>query len=136
MEELMINVWSLIISIIGTIITVGSLVWSFKTSKEKKTLERLIHGKLKGIAGNIVASDKSATLADIHFRKCRNEALKLDESIEKNEIIKHSHDGARDAESASRMLENLLNEVLSLQDGLFKTREIAHPKYCKENGKG
>ena len=131
----MINVWSLIISIIGTIITAGSFVYAFKTNREKKALERLIRGTLKGIAGNIVASEKSATLADRHFNSCRDEALKLDESISKKEILKHLHDGARDAESASRMLENLLNEVLSLQDGLFKTRDIVHPKYFPENGK-
>jgi hypothetical protein len=131
-----IDVSSLVISIISTIITVGSLVYAIKTNREKKSLERLIHGKLKGIAGNIVASDKSATLADTHFRKCRDKALKLDESSLKNEILVHLHDGARDAESASRMLENLLNEVLSLQNGLFKTRDIVHPKYHKENGTG
>ena len=131
----MISVWSLIISIIGTSITAGSFVYAIKTRREKKALERLIHGKLKGIAGNIVASEKSATLADNNFRRCRDEALKLVKSTLKNEILKHAHNGARDAESASRMLENLLNEVLSLQDGLFKTRDIVHPKYCKENGK-
>ena len=96
-------------------------------------MERLIHSKLKGIAGNIFASDRSASLADRHYRSCRDNALKLADSDEKNEILKHAHDGARDAEAASRMLENLLNEVLSLQDGLFKTRDKIHRIHCKDN---
>ena len=132
----MIDIWALIITVIGVIITTGSLVYAFKTNVEKKKLERLIHGKLKGIAGNIVASERSANLADIHFRKCRNLAIKLAQCNEKDQILIESHDGARDAEAASRMLENLLNEVLSLQDGLFETRDIVHPVHGKENGNG
>ena len=131
----MVSVLSLIISIIGTGMTAGSFVYANRTKREKERLERLIHGKLKGIAGNIVESEKSATWADKNFGRCRDKALELDESAPKKEILKHAHNGARDAESTSRMLNNLLNEVLSLQDGLFKTRDMVHPNLVKKTTK-
>jgi hypothetical protein len=127
-----ISVIGIAIGVIGSLIGVISLIYAYKTNREKERFEELVRDKLAGIAGNIWYSHKSADLSDKNFFKARDEAYKLDESDKKQNVLKHIHNGARDAVATKRMLLNLLGEVLSLQKGMFGTEKIAHPEMDEE----
>ena len=118
----------ILLSIVATLITTASLVYAIKTNREKKKFERLVRDKLAGIAGNVWYSKKSADLSDKNFTRARDAAYELEESDRKQNVLKHIHNGARDAVAAKRMLYNLLGEVLSMQKGMFGTDTIAHPE--------
>ena len=118
----------ILLSIVATLITTASLVYAIKTNREKKMFERLVRDKLAGIAGNVWYSQKSADLSDKNFTRARDAAYELEESDRKQNVLKHIHNGARDAVAAKRMLYNLLGEVLSMQKGMFGTDTIAHPE--------
>ncbi len=118
----------IILSIVGTLITTASLVYAIKTNREKQRFERLVRDKLAGIAGNVWYSQKSADLSDKNFTSARDAAYELEESDRKQNVLKHIHNGARDAAAAKRMLYNLLGEVLSVQKGMFGTDTIEHPE--------
>ena len=118
----------ILLSIVATLITTGSLVYAIKTNREKKKFERLVRDKLAGIAGNVWNSQKSADLSDKNFTRARDAAYELEESDRKQNVLKHIHNGARDAVAAKRMLSNLLGEVLSMQKGMFGTDTIEHPE--------
>ncbi len=121
-----------IITVISLIITTASLVYAIKTNKEKIRFEKLIKEKLAGIAGNVWNSGKSAGLSDNNFTRARDAAYELEESDKKQNVLKHIHNGARDAVAAKRMLSNLLGEVVSFQKGMFETDIIAHPEWREE----
>ncbi len=118
----------ILLSIVATLITTSSLVYAIKTNREKRKFERLVRDKLAGIAGNVWYSQKSADLSDKNFTRARDAAYELEESDRKQNVLKHIHNGARDAVAAKRMLSNLLGEVLSMQKGMFGTDTTAHPK--------
>lgn len=121
-----------IVGIVGTFITTWSFVYAIKTRSEKRKFEILVRDKLAGIAGNVWYSQKSAGLSDKNFTRTRDAAYELEESDKKQNVLKHIHNGARDAVAAKRMLSNLLNEVLSMQKGMFGTDKIAHPEKSEE----
>ncbi len=118
----------ILLSVVATVITTASLVYAIKTNKEKQRFERLVRDKLAGIAGNVWHSQRSADLSDKNFTRARNATYELEESDKKQNILKHIHNGARDAVAAKKMLSNLLGEVLSMQKGMFGTDKIAHPE--------
>ena len=118
----------LLISIFGTLITTAALVYAIKTNTEKRRFERLVRDKLAGIAGNVWYSQMSADASDRNFSRARDSAHNLEENKQKQLILKHIHNGARDAVAAKRMLSNLLCEVLSMQKGMFQTEKIVHPE--------
>jgi hypothetical protein len=122
----------LLLSIIGTLITTAALVYAVKTNTEKRKFERLVRDKLAGIAGNVWYSQMSADESDRNFSRARDSAHNLEESETKQLILKHIHNGARDAVAAKRMLSNLLCEVISMQKGMFQTEKIAHPEMHDE----
>jgi len=113
-------------TILGVALTVASLVYAAKTDREKAHLERLIKAELAGIAGNINAIRPSATWADTHLITINRHAIKLAPGEDVSTIIDSAQLGARDATAAARMLDNLLNQVLSLQKGLFGDAAVAH----------
>ncbi|HLG14099.1 MAG TPA: hypothetical protein VJH03_06145 [Blastocatellia bacterium] len=118
----------ILLTIAGTLITTASLVYAIKTNREKQRFERLVRDKLAGIAGNVWFSERSADLSDKNLTRARDAAFALEESDNKQNVLKHIHNGARDAVAAKRMLLNLLGEVLSMQKGMFGTDKIAHPE--------
>jgi len=119
-----------IVSIISIIVSVtlgtASLVYACKTNQEKKKLEDYIQAELRGLAGNIDKIRVSPEWAEHHFGEIRNQALELEPTNEMKEIVRHAQDGAKDAAAASRMIRNLLNQVLTFQEGMFGTRELVH----------
>jgi hypothetical protein len=121
-----------IVNVISAVITVASLVYAIKTNIEKKRFEKLVREKLAGIAGNVWYARRSADLSDHNFTRAREEAHNLEDSETKKNILKHIHNGARDAVAATRMLSNLLGEVTSMQKGMFGTDTIAHPERTEE----
>ena len=121
-----------IITIVSTLITIASLVYAIKTNKEKIRFEKLVKDVLAGITGNVWYARESADKADTNFTRARNETSKLEDSETKQLILRHIHNGARDAVAAKRMLINLLNEVMSMQKGMFGSNEITHPERLKE----
>lgn len=123
----------ILLSIVGTLITTGSLVYAIKTNREKQKFEKLVRDKLAGIAGNVWNSQRSADLSDKNFTKARDAAYELEENDRKQNVLKHIHNGARDAVAAKRMLSNLLGEVLSMQKGMFGTDTIAHPEMSEKH---
>jgi hypothetical protein len=117
----------LALSILGVVITTGSLVYAIKTNQEKRGRDRLVREKLAGLAGNIESTRQSAKWADGHLNNISINARKLEPNETVSAIIGGAHTGARDIVAAERMLGNLLGDVLALQRGLFGTEEIRHP---------
>ena len=117
----------LVLSIVGTALGAAGLVYAVMTNREKANLERLVRSELRGLAGNIWSIRKNPRWADRHFGRIHDIAAKLETNEQVTGILRAAQTGARDAVAAERMLGNLLNEVLCLQEGLFGTKEIEHP---------
>ena len=116
------------LSIASVALGVAGLVYGWLKDRAKATLETLIRSELRGLAGNVVNIAKNPGWADDHFKKIQAAALDLESSEVTRRILIEAQAGARDATAAERMLGNLENELLSLQEGLFETRLITHPK--------
>jgi len=121
----------LFLTIIGVVLTVGSIMYAVRANIEKQKLEKLIQQSLQGLAGNICSIRANPSWADSHLKYVQKTALTLDRNEETNKILDHIHDAARDCVAAERMLGNLLNEVLTLQMGLFATDKMLHPDMNK-----
>jgi hypothetical protein len=63
-------------------------------------------------------------------------AMKLQPNDDVSAIIDSAQLGARDATAATRMPGNLLNEVQSLQMGMFGTADTVHPDLAGSDGGG
>ena len=117
----------LIISFISVAVGVAGLVYAIMTNRQKSNLEKLISAELRGMAANIEFVQKNSNWADRHFHRINEIALKLERSEEANDIVTHAHTGARDAVAAERIVHTLLNQILTLQEGMFGTRIITDP---------
>ncbi len=121
-----------IVAIVSALITGSSLLYAIKTNKEKRKFEKLVKNVLAGIASNVWNARESADKADHNFTRARDTAHKLEDSDTKPLLLKHIHNGARDAVAAKKMLSNLLNEVKSMQTGMFGTETITHPEMSEK----
>lgn len=117
----------ILISSLGTAITVVSLFYAIKANREKEKLQSMIKAWAQGIAGNVDNIRRSPAWADEHLKSVSSAAVQLENNEHVEKIIKHAQLGARDAKATERMLSNLLNETLTLQRALFGTSEIIHP---------
>ncbi len=115
------------LSVIGAVVGIAGLIYAIMTNHAKASLERLIRAELRGFAGNIDHIRNSAHGANEHLHYIRKFAANLDQGNFVTEIIARAHVGGNDAASAERMLQNLLNQVLTLQEGMFGTREVTSP---------
>jgi hypothetical protein len=118
------DIWNIITGI-ATFIAMGIAVNEFI---KRRKLEQFTNSSLRGIAGNLAKIKQSTAWAFNNFRVAQSEAVKLTNSENKNELLIKIADGQGDAASADRMIVNLLNEILTLQEGQFGTREITHPE--------
>jgi hypothetical protein len=84
----------------------------------------MVRAKLAGIAGGIVLIRDNPRMAhkNIDHVLMRLNAVK---STEMNEIVNHLAWAQGDSAAAHRLLELLLLDVLSLQEGLFGSRLIS-----------
>ena len=116
------------LQLIGICIAIGSVIYAYMVNREKQKLENLIRALLQGFAGNICKILESAEYAWNHFVIIQDNVIGLDESKEKNNVLKSLQLGHGDITAAHRMLHNLLNEVLITQSGLFGTKIINYPQ--------
>jgi hypothetical protein len=126
--EAIFSAGELVVGILGLVVAVASLVYAKRVRHEKEEREKLVQVMLATIAGNIVHIRESPGWADRHFAHIRDQALQLQDSDQKAEIIRSAQDGSRDAVAAQRMLSDLLNVAIGLQQGLFDTESIRHPE--------
>ena len=121
-------IFELIFSIGGVVVGVACLVYAIMTNRQKKILEKLIAAELRGMAANIEWVRTNSNWADSHFNSIRDSALKIERSEELNKILTHAQSGARDAVAAERIVHTILNQILTLQEGMFGTRTITYPE--------
>ena len=117
------NTWNIITGI-ATLIGLAIAYYQFN---EKKKLERFTKSSLQGIAGNLAKIQQSTEWADSNFRATQSEAVKLPDSDIKRKITLYVHNGQGDVVASDRMVVNLFNDILTLQEGQFGTRIINHP---------
>ena len=114
---------------------VAGLVYAYMTNRANADLRALVRSSLQGLAGNIDIIHKNPVWADEHFSRIQQRALNLERGNDHvKSILDHAHLGARDFTAAERMLRNLLNEVLTIQEGMFGTRIMTHPDHIHEQG--
>ena len=116
-----------ILSIVSVALGAAGIVYAILTNRAKTRLEQYIQRHLRSLAGNIEWITASAAWAGQHFQAINETALRLERSEDVNQILTHAHDGRGDAIAAERMIKNLLNEALAIQEGQFGTRCIVHP---------
>ncbi len=118
---------NLLLAVIGIVIGIASLVYAVMTNRDKARLEKLVQAELRGLAGNIDEIRANPKWAYEHFKTIQAYALKLEERSDSvNRIHEAALYGTGDALATERLLGNLLNQVLTLQDGLFGTKVIEH----------
>ncbi len=125
------NLWA----IAGVIITTASLVYAIKTNLEKRRLERFICESLAGVAGGIETIQQNPAWADLHFAEMRDKVAQMSPTEDTKDMLKHIMDGARDVCAATRSLEILLGDVVTIQRGLFGKHEIRRPDQLHEKAK-
>ena len=125
-----------IYTIVGSVIGVAGLIYAVMTNRAKARTERLIKEELRGLSGNIDKIRDSASWAGGHLLLIHKSALNLDRNDDVNEVLTHAQVGGRDAKAAERLLDNLLNQVLTLRVGMFGTKIIEHPGTRKQAGLG
>jgi hypothetical protein len=109
---------------VGTAVTIASLVYALKTQRDRVKLEQLVKAKLRGIAGSLVAIRKNPALAHKNIDLAMK-SLELVQPNEMNGIVNYLAWAEGDSAATHRLLELLLLDVLSLQEGLFGTRIIS-----------
>ena len=131
------------LSLMGTLVSVGfgvvGLVYARMKSREKADLENLVQANLQRTAGNIDWIRESTSWGHGHLEAIHETALKLDRDEHVEEILRRANLGKADVLAAERMVWNLLNEVLSIQKGLFGpekyVRPLIPPNTAKEDEK-
>lgn len=78
------------------------------------------------MGGNICKIQQSTRWAFENFRNIQKLAVMLPDSEIKSELVILISNGQGDASASDRMLINLLNELLTVQEAQFQTREIKH----------
>ncbi len=116
----------LFLSIASVALGVAGLVFAYMTNRAKRDLEKLIQAELRGLAGNIEQIRVNPQWADTHLTNIHDLASKMERTEDVNKILQAANWGARDAIAAERMIGNLLNQVLTLQDGMFGTKIVEH----------
>lgn len=104
------------------------VLYAILTNRQKTKMENMVRIHLSGIAGNIKAIRKSTEWSWTHFDKIQNIALNLESSEVRETILKSAQLGTGDSAAADRMLENLLNNVMNIQEGMFGTTEVRYPE--------
>jgi hypothetical protein len=106
----------------------AGVLYAILTNRQKAKMENMVRIHLSGIAGNIKAIRKSTGWSWTHFGKIQNIAVNLESSEVRETILKSAQLGTGDSAAADRMLENLLNNVTNIQEGMFGTTEVRYPE--------
>ena len=125
------DIWSLIISIVGTGITTAALTYAIKTDRDRNRVESLVKAKLASTAGSVELIRQNPHWADKHFKVISELAQEVSQENIRKSLTERAQAGARDVTAAERMLRILRNDILSLQKGMFGTQNI--DKYDQPN---
>ncbi|SYZ72228.1 hypothetical protein TRIP_C20343 [Candidatus Zixiibacteriota bacterium] len=122
----------IILAIMGVIIGLFSFLYALKTQREKRKFERLVKSNLAGLAGSIVMIRNNPALAHKNIDYILKHLDVIESTPELNRILNRLAWAQGDSAAAHRLLEVLLNDVLTLQEGLFGTRDIVRPDSHEE----
>lgn len=115
-------------NIIAGIFTILGFAFGIYQYRKSVKLKDITLSLLQNAAGNICKSQQSTEYAFWNFKNIQKNAIELNDSDYKKEISKLASDGQGDAASADRLLINLFNEFLSLQELQLGERDIKHPE--------
>ncbi len=122
----------LLLSVMSVAIGLAGVGYAYMTNRAKTTLEKLIQAQLRGLAGNIKEIREQPRWANTHLETIYKLASKKEKTEEDlNEILQRAYWGRGDITAAERMLSNLLNEILTLQEGMFGTRTVKFPRISR-----
>lgn len=116
-----------VVGLVGVVIGIASLAFAFKAQHEKRQFEQLLKSTLVGLAGSIVMIRNNPALAHKNIDYILKRVDVLGANPDLNRIINRLAWAQGDSAATHRLLEVLLNDVLSLQEGLFGTRDAKAP---------
>lgn len=117
-----------VFNIIIGFITIASLVFGFYQANEKRKLKRFTISVLQGTAGNLCKVQQSTEWAFNNFREVKKLAVELANNDIKKELIKKVSDGQADAAAADRLLIDLFEQFMTIQESRFDSKDISHPE--------
>src|SRR6266581_8588819 len=115
-----------IVGISGLIIGVAGLIIAGYQYEGKRKLEQFSKATLRGMAGNIAKIQQSTACASTNLKDAHNTATQLSESDLKQPLLKFISNGVGDATATDRLVINLFNDVLNMQQAQFNTRIVTH----------
>jgi hypothetical protein len=124
------DTWNLITglaTLLGTAITIVSLAYGIYQSRLKKKLELFSLNSLQYLAGDIAKIQQSSGWAFVNVQTAQNEISQINNLPTKDIIMKISN-AQGDTASTDRMITNLFNHILSLQESEFGSRIVKHPE--------
>ena len=80
------------------------------------------------MAGNIAKIQQSTAWATNNIRDSHNTAAQLPETELKLPLLRFISNGLGDATAIDRLIINLFNDVLIMQQAQFNTRIVTHPE--------
>ena len=108
----------LILTGVGTAVTVGSFVYAVKTNREKAKLERLVWGQWKGIDNNVNQVREVASKASMQMSSVVEKMEKLEDSEDLRSLRKAVILARKDASNSAHMIKLLVQQVLALGPAL------------------
>lgn len=117
-----------IIGIVGLIVGIAGLIIAWYQYNDKRKLEQFSKTILRGMAGNIAKIQQSTAWARTNLRDASNTAAQLPESDLKVVLLRFISNGVGDATATDRLMVNLFNDVLNMQQAQFNTRIVTHPE--------
>jgi len=117
-----------IIGLSGTAASIISIQIAIYQVRQNIKLKNITKSNFQCWAGNIRHIIQSAQWSYDKFVEIIDTVNLLNDSEQKSKITKLAAQGHGDSASAERMLKNHLNDLLSAQEGLFKTKIITHPE--------
>ena len=109
-------------------VTVLSFLFAIYQFNEKKKLKRFTISVLQGTAGNLCKVQQSTEWAFVNFQHAQKLAVELADSKEKKELIIKISNGQGDAAAADRLVINLFEQFMTIQESQFKLKDISHPE--------
>ncbi|WP_133992279.1 hypothetical protein [Dinghuibacter silviterrae] len=117
-----------IVGFLGLAVGIAGLVIAWFQYQSRLRLEHFTKASWKGMAGNIAKIQQSTEWAATNMRDAHNSAIRLPDSELKIELLGFISRGFGDATATDRLVTNLFNDVLNLQEAQFKTRIVTHPE--------
>jgi hypothetical protein len=117
-----------VIGILGLLFGIAGVIIAWYQYNDKLKLEQFSKATLRGMAGNIAKIQQSTEWAATNLRDASNTAIQLPDSDLKLPLLKFISNGIGDATATDRLVINLFNDVLNMQQAQFNTRLSTHPE--------